>query len=187
MVASKAERDRNNNLNSLKQEKKTRQRKRDGPSNFYYEDENRVDLDYKTTQKFGLLEVSPPIELDHIEGTNKRLVSLREALKMKGSMEQAEGRAKFSRDTSYTETEEYAETKAKYQEVDEETRKCVDKILSTLRFRRQQSEDEEYKGPSKGRGERRDDRRGPRGDDYERRGPRQGRGGRDQSRRGRRD
>ena len=31
---------------------------------FAYEDEDRVGLDYSTTQKFGILELSPPTELD---------------------------------------------------------------------------------------------------------------------------
>ena len=31
---------------------------------FTYEDEDRVDLDYATTHKFGLLELSPPTELE---------------------------------------------------------------------------------------------------------------------------
>ena len=61
---------------------------------------------------------------------------MREALKMKGQLEQAEGRAKFMRDKSYTETEEYVALKAKYLEVEENTRKCVDKIVSALRFKR---------------------------------------------------
>ena len=45
---SKAERDANNTLNQLQQSKKKRQRNRDGPSTFYYEDEDRIDLDYTT-------------------------------------------------------------------------------------------------------------------------------------------
>lgn len=63
-MASKAERDAGNDLNSMRQEKKKRQRKRDGPSIFSYDDEDRTDLDYATTQKFGMLEISPPTELE---------------------------------------------------------------------------------------------------------------------------
>jgi len=64
VVASKAERDMGNELNSLKQEKKKRNRKREGPSMFAYDDEDRVDLDYGTIKKFGMLEISPPTELE---------------------------------------------------------------------------------------------------------------------------
>ena len=31
---------------------------------FSYDDDDRVDLDYGTTQKFGILELSPPTEID---------------------------------------------------------------------------------------------------------------------------
>ena len=54
----------------MKMQKKQR-RKRDGPSAFYYEDEDRVDLSYAMIQKFGGLELSPPTEKDHLENTNK--------------------------------------------------------------------------------------------------------------------
>lgn len=60
VAKSKAERDAASALNVLKQEKKKRGRQRGGPSTFYYEDDNRVDLDYATTQRFGTLELSPP-------------------------------------------------------------------------------------------------------------------------------
>lgn len=47
VVASKQDRD-VADMGSLKSEKKKKQRKRDGPSTFYYEDDNRIDLDYQT-------------------------------------------------------------------------------------------------------------------------------------------
>jgi len=74
---------------------------------FAYEDEDRTDLDYATTTKFGMLELSPPTELDQIEACNKQLVVLRDALKLKGKMEQAEGRAKLTHDDSHKSTEVY--------------------------------------------------------------------------------
>ena len=46
-----------------------------------------MDLDYATIQKFGRLEVSPPTVNDQLEVVNKRLVDLRDALKMKGQLE----------------------------------------------------------------------------------------------------
>lgn len=73
-------------MNTMKMQKKQR-RKRDGPSAFYYEDEDRVDLSYAMIQKFGGLELSPPTEKDHLENTNKQLVALRDALRLKGDLE----------------------------------------------------------------------------------------------------
>lgn len=46
VAASKAERAEHSELGALKQENKKKQRKRDGPSAFYYEDDNRIELDY---------------------------------------------------------------------------------------------------------------------------------------------
>ena len=51
-------------MNALQSNKGKKQRNRNGPSNFYYEDENRINLDYAYIQKFGSLEVSPPTEID---------------------------------------------------------------------------------------------------------------------------
>ena len=42
---------------------------RDGPSKFYYEDENRLNLDYETVQKFGRLSLPPPVEVLECEKT----------------------------------------------------------------------------------------------------------------------
>lgn len=64
IAMSKRERDQQSSLNALKQEKKAKGRKRDGPSAFYYEDENRVDLSVHMIQQFGSLELSPPTEFD---------------------------------------------------------------------------------------------------------------------------
>jgi len=128
VAKSKAERDAANALNVLKQDKKRRVRKRDGPSTYYYEDDNRVDLDYATTQKFGILELSPPTELDQLENTNERLVRLRDALKLKGQMEQAEGKARVSKDESYVTGPEYEALKAKFDAAEEGVRKNVQNI-----------------------------------------------------------
>lgn len=87
IAPSKQERDSNaTNMGSLKVDKKKKHRKRDGPSAFYYEDDNRIDLDYQTIQKFGHLSLSPITDLDHVEDCNKNLVALRDALKIKGKM-----------------------------------------------------------------------------------------------------
>jgi len=72
--------------------------------------------------------VSPPTEFDHLEATNKVLVALRDALKLKGTMEQTEGKAKFTRDVTITESEEYLTLKADYEKVEAGVRQKVEKI-----------------------------------------------------------
>lgn len=172
VAISKAERAAANVLNSLKQDKKKRQRKRDGPSTFYYEDENRVDLDYATLQKFGSLELSPPTELEQLDAVNSKLIALRDALKLKGSVEQTEGKAKFTRDDSILKSEEFASIKTKYSEVDEATRRIVDKIQSSIRFKRASRDDDDAEDFGEGRPRRED--RGDRGGRGQRGGARDG-------------
>lgn len=100
---------------------------------FAYDDEDRVDLDYGTIKKFGMLEISPPTELEQIETCNKQLVSLRDALKLKGQIEQAEGTYRLTKEQTHEEKDKYDQVKAMYQDVDAETRKCVQRIFSTLK------------------------------------------------------
>ena len=76
VAKTKSERDQESQLGALKSQQKKRQRKRDGPSVFYYEDENRLDLGYGMIQKFGRLDLSPPTEFDMLDATNKKLVDL---------------------------------------------------------------------------------------------------------------
>jgi len=150
VAESKADRAAGNSLNQLQQQKNKKKRNRDGPSTFYYEEEDRVDLDYTTLQKFGGLEISPPTQIDQIETCNKKLVALRDALKLKGKIEQAEGKAKFSKDNSIVEAEDHVGAKAKYEELDAETKAAVDKIKSKIRFSRSNADDdEEYSRPQR--------------------------------------
>ena len=169
----------------MKMQKKQR-RKRDGPSAFYYEDEDRVDLSYAMIQKFGGLELSPPTEKDHLENTNKQLVALRDALRLKGDLEQTEGRAKFSRDEKLTESEEYLDMLNKFKETDSAVLKSIDKIKNAIRFARQKNEEgdenEDYD-----RRPRRDDGRGRGGRGGERGRGRGNRGGNERTQRRGRD
>lgn len=100
-------------------------------------------MDYTTLQKFGGLEISPPTQLDQIDPCNKKLVALRDALKLRGKIEQAEGKAKFSKDNSIVEAEDHLGAKAKYEELDAETKAAVDKIKSKIRFTRNNADDDE--------------------------------------------
>ena len=69
------------------------------------------------------------------------MVALRDALKLKGKIEQVEGKAKFSKDKSLIETEEHIAAKAKYAELYAATKGTVDKISSQKRFSRQKDDD----------------------------------------------
>ena len=86
VAKSKAERSEGNEMNALQQAKGKKQRNRTGPNAFYYEDEDRLNLDYAYVQKFGQLEISPPTEITQLEEVNKRLVELRDALRVKGDL-----------------------------------------------------------------------------------------------------
>ena len=170
----------------MKGEKK-RQRKRDGPNAFYYEDEDRVDLDYAMIQKFGGLELPPPTEKDHLEETNKKLVALRDALRLKGELEQTEGKAKFAKDQNLTETEEYTDMLNKFKEVDATVLKSIDKIKNAMRFARQNREDEADENDDYERRPRRDDGRGRGGRGGDRGRGRGNRGGNERPQRRGRD
>ena len=49
-----------------------------------YEDDNNLHLEFQLIQKFGKLNVSPPIDVDDLPKVEKTLQSLRDALKTKG-------------------------------------------------------------------------------------------------------
>ena len=103
-------------------------------------------------------------------------MQLRDALKMQGQIEQAEGRARFTKDKSHTESDDFKELKAKFEQVESSTTKQVQKVSHAVRFKRQTSDgDEEF--------ERREDR--PRGGRQD--GDGRQRGGQGQQRRNRRD
>lgn len=130
-------------MNALQSNKGKKQRNRNGPSNFYYEDENRINLDYAYIQKFGQLEISPPTEFDQLTDTNKLLVTLRDALRIKGQLQQIEGRSKFTRNKALLEEPAYTDLKNLWDnEVSAETQSTVKKIQALMAFNRQQSNDE---------------------------------------------
>lgn len=79
-------------------------------------------------QKFGRLEISPPTEVDKLETTNKQLVDLRDALRVKGELEQTEGKAKFTKDDSLLESEKYVSNKEAWSKVDAAVSRRVEKI-----------------------------------------------------------
>ena len=93
----------------------------------YYLEEN-IDLDYATIQRFGNLDVSPPTDQSDCEKVNKLLQELRGALELAGQLEQAEGKARFLKDDSHTQTEEYTKMKEEYEALDYALKKKVENI-----------------------------------------------------------
>lgn len=55
-------------------------------------------------------------------------MQLRDALKVKGEMEQTEGQSKLTKDKSLVESESFLEMQGKWNEVDEDTKTVVKKI-----------------------------------------------------------
>ena len=64
------------------------------------------------------------------------LINLREALRLTGQLEQTEGMAKFTRDKSLTQSEDYVQKRAKFDEIDEQVRAIVSKIQRAVSLRR---------------------------------------------------
>ena len=85
-------------------------------------------------QNFGQLSVSPPIDATEVEKTAEKLKSVRDALKIKGKLEQAEGKARFLKDKSHIESERYIEMKASFEKLDFETRKAVEAVFRSVKF-----------------------------------------------------
>lgn len=72
--------------------------------------------------------MSPPTDFEQLPEVNKVLVQIREALKLKGTIEQVEGKAKFTKDDSLVKSEEHAERKAAYAKYDANVRAKIDKV-----------------------------------------------------------
>lgn len=79
----------------------------------YDVDPNAIDIDYSVIKKFASLGIAPPTSADNVEKSEKELIVLRDSMQMKGKMEQAEGKARFLKDNSFIETEEYKQFKEK--------------------------------------------------------------------------
>lgn len=76
-------------------------------------DPNAIDIDYSVVKKFSMLGVSPPSSTEDVERVTKELRDLRDSLNVAGKMSQAEGKARFLKDESFIETEEYKGQKEK--------------------------------------------------------------------------
>ncbi len=103
-------------------------KKREGPSQFYYEDDSRLNLDYVLVKKFSKLGLSPPIDHEQLPATQTQLQQLRDGLKVKGELEKREAKAKLLKDESWVEGGEHAQLKKDMEALSEQVRKCVDTI-----------------------------------------------------------
>ena len=84
-----------------------------------------------------------------MEETQKQITELRDALRIKGEMEQTEQKAKFLHDDTLTEAEEYKEAKEEFEGLDKDLKKKVEGIRHEVRFGRNHAEegyeiDEDY-------------------------------------------
>ena len=112
--------------------KKGGRRKEAGQSIYSFED--GFNLDHPTIVKFGNLDVSPPSDTSEAEKTVKTLASLRDALKLAGKIEQAEGKARLTGDDSHVEGEEYKAMKEEYGKIEYAITKKVDSIKHMTKF-----------------------------------------------------
>lgn len=78
--------------------------------------------------------MSPPVDATEVEKTAEKLKAVRDALKTKGKLEQAEGKARLLRDKSHVEAESYAEMKQGFEKLDFETRKAVESVARSVKF-----------------------------------------------------
>ena len=62
----------------------------------------------------------PPVDAKEFGKTQESLTELRDALKLKGIMETTEAKAKFTRDENLVKSDEYTETKEKFEALDKE-------------------------------------------------------------------
>jgi hypothetical protein len=113
-----------NDAQRVKQGKK----KRDGPSQFYYEDDSRLNLDYVLIKKFSKLGLSPPIDQDQLPKTQEQLQRLRDALKVKGELEKCEAKAKLLKEESWVQGEKYEGFKKDIEALTDDIKRCVDSI-----------------------------------------------------------
>lgn len=79
----------------------------------YDVDPNAIEIDYSVIKKFAILGVAPPTSLDTMEKSEKELIELRDMMQLKGKMEQAEGKARFLKDDSFIQSDEYKSSKDK--------------------------------------------------------------------------
>jgi hypothetical protein len=79
----------------------------------YDVDPNAIDIDYSVVKKFSALGVSLPASKDQVEKSEKEIIELRDALNMAGKIQQAEGKAKFLKDESFVQNDEYKALKEK--------------------------------------------------------------------------
>ena len=105
------------------------------------EDDDEIQLDYETVQRFGKLSIPPPVEVDDCEKTQQLITDLRDALRAHGKLEQTEAKARFLHNDELTNTDEYKEMRKEYDALPAELKKHVEHIRHEVRFGRNHAED----------------------------------------------
>lgn len=80
------------------------------------------------------MDVSPPSCIEDMSKTYKVLIDLKGALKMCGSIDQALGNAKFTKDKKFIESEEFKEMQKNYEALDYSIRRKVESIKHKAKF-----------------------------------------------------
>ena len=80
------------------------------------------------------MDVSPPVALEDMFKTYNVLIELKNALKLCGSIDQAQGKAKFTQDKTFVESEEFKEMKKTYEAVEYNIRRKVESIKHKAKF-----------------------------------------------------
>lgn len=94
----------------------------------YDVDPNAIEIDYSVIKKFAILGVAPPVSQDGVAKSEKALIELRDTMKMRGKMDQAEGKARFLKDNTFIETDDYKEIKEKMDGVSKELLATLNRI-----------------------------------------------------------
>jgi hypothetical protein len=131
-----------NELATLAQNKKQATRKKnEQPSKMYDVDPNAIDIDYSVVKKFGALGVAPPSSKDGLEKSEKELIELRDALNMAGKIQQAEGKARFLKDESFVQSDDYKAIKEKMDGVSKQLLASIARIRKDKEMRQHENDE----------------------------------------------
>jgi hypothetical protein len=98
-------------------------------------DPNAIDIDYSVVKKFSALGVTLPAARDQLEKSEKELIELRDALNMAGKIQQAEGKARFLKDESFVQSDEYKALKEKMDSVSKQLLASIARIRKDKEMR----------------------------------------------------
>lgn len=99
-----------------------------GQTLYVYEDDSRIELDYVLVKKFGTLSISPPVDAAELASTQETLRSLKAALKLKGSVEILENKARLLKDDSWVKGAEFEKLMGELNGLNREMARTLDAI-----------------------------------------------------------